>query len=86
MCSVHYKFRSLISYKTINFNGLQISVEEVKQRIFDAEKLNPEIFDLLVENSLFTREYTGKDLIPRNSALVIKRIPRQDSIRLPKIQ
>lgn len=86
MCSVHYRFRSLLSYKTINFDTLSISVEDVKEKIFVAEALSPEIFDLLVENAYFSRVYTGRDMIPRNAALIIKRVPRQDAGKLPKIQ
>ncbi|KAI6183325.1 hypothetical protein M3Y97_00477300 [Aphelenchoides bicaudatus] len=86
MSSIHYKFRSLVSYKTINFDTLHVSVEELKRAIFDAESLSPEAFDLVIENSHTKREYSGKDIIPRNSSLVVKRVPRQDAAKLPKIQ
>lgn len=86
MSSIHYKFRALVQYKTINFETLHVSVEELKKAIFDAEALNPETFDLIIENSHTTRQYSGNDIIPRNSSLVIKRIPRQDAAKLPKIQ
>lgn len=86
MSSIHYKFRSLVSYKTVNFETLHVSVEELKKSIFDAEGLNPETFDLIIENSHTKREYSGNDIIPRNSSLIVKRIPRQDAAKLPKIQ
>lgn len=86
MASVHYKFRSLTTYKTLNFNALHISLEDFKESIMLAEGLQPERFDVVVENSATKRIYEPKDLIPRNMTLILKRIPREDALKLPKVQ
>jgi hypothetical protein len=86
MSSVHYKFRSLLSYKTLNFDALHISADELKQRIYEAEGLNPEACILIVESTHSKKEFSGNDLIPRNYSLIVKRLPRHDGIKMPKIQ
>jgi hypothetical protein len=86
MSSLHYKFRSLLTYKTVNFTTLDVSVEDFKNVIFETDGLDPQTCDLIVESSNFKRVYSGNDLIPRNSSLIIKRVPRLDAQKLPKIQ
>ncbi|KAI6192211.1 DWNN domain protein [Aphelenchoides bicaudatus] len=85
MCSIHYRFRSLKTFTTINFDRLEIPAEEVKESILGCENLSPEVFDLILENAYFKRTYESKDMIPRNAALVIKRIPRHNAIKIPKV-
>ncbi|KAI6173244.1 hypothetical protein M3Y98_01061100 [Aphelenchoides besseyi] len=86
MCSIHYKFRALVAYKTLNFDELNVSVEDLKWKIFETENLNPENTDLKVQNSHTKREYSTGDIIPRNSSLIIIRMPRQDGPKISKVQ
>jgi len=86
MSSIHYKFRSLTTFKTVNFDTLYVSTKELKRAIFDGEGLSDEMFELDVESSHSKRAYADDDIIPRNSSLIIKRLPRSDASKLPKVQ
>lgn len=63
-----------------------MTAEEVKCAILEAEQLSPDVFDLVIEASYSSRQYSGSEIIPRNSAVIIKRVPRADAVRLPKVQ
>lgn len=110
--SVHYKFKSALDYDTVNFDGLHISVKDLKNAIIQAKRIGKSTdFDLQVTNaqtkeskyllflvclyvyfdsitivSLFTVYLTFKNLfvsvyedeealIPKNTSLLIARIP-----------
>ncbi|KAJ2785102.1 Retinoblastoma-binding protein [Coemansia interrupta] len=76
MSQVQYKFRSAKDYSSITFDGLSISVGDLKQEIMREQKLEPEEFDLVITN-----EQTGEDykdtmaLIPKNTMILVRRIP-----------
>nr|CAD2161114.1 unnamed protein product [Meloidogyne enterolobii] len=83
MSSVHYKFKATLEYKTLTFDGLHIGVEEA---ICDKESIRTESFDLLIANDHTKREYTTGELVPRNSSVVVQRLPRDNALKLPKVQ
>ena len=50
--SIHYKFKSAIDYDTITFDGLHISVADLKKAIVHQKKLGKATdFDLLITNA-----------------------------------
>lgn len=52
MPSVHYKFKSSLDYKTLMFEGIQISVGELKKLIYENEKIGKSAdFDLQITNA-----------------------------------
>lgn len=61
-------------------------VEDVKEAIYNKEKMQKNAFDLQITNAQTKREYEAKALIPRNSSVIVQRIPAAAQQRLPKIQ
>lgn len=50
--SVHYKFKSTKDYDTLTFDGLHISLKDLKKSIFQQKNLGKNTdFDLLVKNA-----------------------------------
>lgn len=50
--SVHYKFKSALDYDTISFDGLHISVADLKKEIINKKKLGKtQDFDLQITNA-----------------------------------
>lgn len=106
MSCVHYKFKSQQDYDTLTFDGLHISVADLKRaikdknkmaglldsdlQITDAQSKKGEI-DLIIIyqlylNYIFLVFENDKDLIQRNSSVIVARVPlqSQSKIRLPK--
>ncbi|XP_045475836.1 E3 ubiquitin-protein ligase RBBP6 isoform X2 [Harmonia axyridis] len=75
--SVHYKFKSALEYDTITFDGLHISVKDLKNAIIQQKRIGKSTdFDLQVTNAQTKEVYTDqKVLIPKNTSLLIARIP-----------
>lgn len=86
MSHIYYKFRSELASKTANFDTLDVSVEDFKDRVYEHEQLSPDIFDLRVENAQSKREYKGTDIIPRNSSVIVMRLPSSNARKMPKVQ
>lgn len=50
--SVHYKFKSAISYDTITFDGLHISLKDLKKAILHQKQIGKNTdFDLQITNA-----------------------------------
>ncbi len=50
--SIHYKFKSAIDYDTITFDGLHISVQDLKKAIVQQKRLGKATdFDLMITNA-----------------------------------
>ncbi|XP_049653234.1 E3 ubiquitin-protein ligase RBBP6-like [Accipiter gentilis] len=76
MSCVHYKFFSKLNYDTVTFDGLYISLRDLKLQIMVREKLTAASCDLLITNAQTKEEYTdGNALIRRNSSVIVRRIP-----------
>uniref|UniRef100_A0A4W3JAD2 Retinoblastoma binding protein 6 n=1 Tax=Callorhinchus milii TaxID=7868 RepID=A0A4W3JAD2_CALMI len=76
MSCVHYKFSSKLNYDTVTFDGLHISLSDLKKTIMAREKLKAADCDLQITNAQTKEEYTDDNaLIPKNSSVIIKRIP-----------
>uniref|UniRef100_A0AC35U5X0 DWNN domain-containing protein n=1 Tax=Rhabditophanes sp. KR3021 TaxID=114890 RepID=A0AC35U5X0_9BILA len=85
MSSIHYKFRNALSYSIINISGLEINVNNLKKEICEKENIRIDSFDLGLENPHTNQEYKEGDSIPRNSSVIVKRIPRDGASKLPKL-
>lgn len=50
--SVHYKFKSALEYDTVTFDGLHISVKDLKKAIIHQKRIGKNTdFDLQVTNA-----------------------------------
>uniref|UniRef100_A0A8C8TDF6 DWNN domain-containing protein n=1 Tax=Peromyscus maniculatus bairdii TaxID=230844 RepID=A0A8C8TDF6_PERMB len=76
MPCVHYKFSSKLNYDMIIFDGLQISLCDLKKQIMGREKLKAANSDLWIFDAETQEEYTDDDApIPKNSSVIVRRIP-----------
>ncbi|KAM6193781.1 E3 ubiquitin-protein ligase RBBP6-like, partial [Sarcoramphus papa] len=76
MSCVHYKFSSALKYDTVSFNGLHISLRDLKRQIMGREKLKAANCDLQITNAQSKEEYTDENgLIPKNSSVIVRRLP-----------
>ncbi|KAJ2456259.1 Retinoblastoma-binding protein [Coemansia sp. RSA 2336] len=63
-------------YSTAVFDGLSISVADLKQDILREQKLNPDDFDLIITNEQTNEDYKDDTtLIPKNTIVLVRRIP-----------
>uniref|UniRef100_A0AAY5L0B3 DWNN domain-containing protein n=1 Tax=Esox lucius TaxID=8010 RepID=A0AAY5L0B3_ESOLU len=76
MSCVHYKFSSKLKYDTVTFDGLNITLADLKQQIMGRERLKAADCGLQITNAQTKEEYTDDEaLIPKNSSVIIRRIP-----------
>ncbi|XP_033887472.1 E3 ubiquitin-protein ligase RBBP6-like isoform X3 [Acipenser ruthenus] len=76
MSCVHYKFSSKLNYDTVTFDGLNITLCDLKKQIMGRERLKAVDCDLQITNAQTKEEYTDDSaLIPKNSSVIIRRIP-----------
>ena len=68
MSCVHYKFSSKLNYDTVTFDGLHITLSDLKRQIMGREKLKAADCDLQITNAQ-TKE--GKLLNQRNDKLIV---------------
>ncbi|XP_056677020.1 E3 ubiquitin-protein ligase RBBP6-like [Monodelphis domestica] len=76
MSCVHYKFFSELSYDTVIFDGLHISLSDLKKQIMKKEKLKATNCDLQISNAETKEEYSDDNaLIHKNLSVIVRRIP-----------
>ncbi|XP_044596276.1 E3 ubiquitin-protein ligase RBBP6 isoform X3 [Cotesia glomerata] len=75
--SVHYKFKTSLESHIVSFDGLNISVADLKKAIFHQKRFGKNAdFDLLITNAETKEDYTDDNiLIPKNTSLIVARIP-----------
>uniref|UniRef100_A0AC35G6C0 E3 ubiquitin-protein ligase RBBP6 n=1 Tax=Panagrolaimus sp. PS1159 TaxID=55785 RepID=A0AC35G6C0_9BILA len=83
--SIHYKFGNDVELKRLAFEGIHISLDELKKSVSQIEGINMDFVDLSLSNADTKREYEGACFIPRNSTVILKRVPRPTPIRMPKM-
>ncbi|WAQ95660.1 RBBP6-like protein [Mya arenaria] len=65
-----------VEYDSVTFDGLAISLRDLKQSIMRKKNMRPEDIDLQVINAQNGEEYSSPSImIPKNSSLTISRIP-----------
>ncbi|CAB0009936.1 unnamed protein product [Nesidiocoris tenuis] len=75
--SVHYKFKSALSFDTITFDGLHISIRDLKKSILQQKQIGRgSDFDLQITNAQSNEVYEDDStLVPKNSSLIVVRVP-----------
>lgn len=73
MSCVHYRFQSRLTYDSLQFEGLNISAGELKRQIMRSKRLK--FCQLKISNAQTDEEYTDDALIPKNTSVIIRRIP-----------
>lgn len=74
---IHFKFHSCLSSDIVRFDGLDISVRDLKLRIADTKSLDKYLlqYDLIIKNHQTDNAYRDDDKILRNSTVFVSRIP-----------
>lgn len=76
MSCVHYKFSSKLDYNTVTFDGLHITLSELKRQIMARERLKATDCDLQITNAQTREEYTDDEAhIPKHSSVIVRRTP-----------
>ncbi|XP_014330696.1 E3 ubiquitin-protein ligase RBBP6-like [Xiphophorus maculatus] len=76
MSCVHYKFSSKLDYNTVTFDGLHITLSELKKQIMARERLKATDCDLQITNAQTREEYTDDEVhIPKHSSVIVRRTP-----------
>ncbi|XP_019956744.1 E3 ubiquitin-protein ligase RBBP6-like isoform X3 [Paralichthys olivaceus] len=76
MSCVHYKFSSKLDYNTVTFDGLHITLNELKRQIMGRERLKATDCDLQITNAQTREEYTDDEAhIPKHSSVIVRRTP-----------
>ncbi|KAI7808027.1 putative E3 ubiquitin-protein ligase RBBP6 [Triplophysa rosa] len=74
MPCVHYKFFSKLTHDTVIFDGLHITLGDLKRQIMRREKLKR--CDLSITNDQTNEEYTDDaGIIPSYTMVTVRRIP-----------
>lgn len=79
--SIHYKFKSSLDYDTVTFDGLHMTVGELKRCIIQQKKIGRSAdFELQITNAQTKEVYSDDEaLVPKNSSVVVSRIPTGNS-------
>ncbi|KRY16011.1 E3 ubiquitin-protein ligase RBBP6 [Trichinella patagoniensis] len=86
MSCIHYKFKSSLDYKTVSFEGLSVTLTNLKRLILEKEGIRTADFDLKVSNAQTGKEYTEDGgPIMRHTSVVVARVPADSQRRLPKV-
>uniref|UniRef100_A0A3Q3VRD0 DWNN domain-containing protein n=1 Tax=Mola mola TaxID=94237 RepID=A0A3Q3VRD0_MOLML len=76
MSCVHYKFFSKLEYNTVTYDGLYITLSELKKQIMGRERLKASRCDLEISNAQTGEEYKDDEAqIPKHSSVIVRRIP-----------
>ncbi|XP_046366707.2 E3 ubiquitin-protein ligase RBBP6-like [Haliotis rufescens] len=76
MSTVHYKFKSSLEYQSVTFDGIHISLGDLKRGISHQKRLKPGEYNLVITNAQTREVYKNDDeLIPKNSSVIVSRIP-----------
>ncbi|RWS24695.1 E3 ubiquitin-protein ligase RBBP6-like protein [Leptotrombidium deliense] len=75
--SVHYKFKTGLTFDKVTFDGVHISVGDLKKAIMQQKKIGKSAdFDLQITNQQTKEVYDSEDvLIPKNTTVIIARVP-----------
>lgn len=75
--SVHYKFKSSKEFDTVTFDGLHISIGELKKNIIQQKKIGKNAdYELQITNAQTKEVYDSDDtLVAKNTSVLVSRIP-----------
>ncbi|XP_034443418.1 E3 ubiquitin-protein ligase RBBP6-like [Hippoglossus hippoglossus] len=76
MSYVHYKFSSKLHSKTVTFDGLHVTLKELKRLIMRRERLLATECDLQITNDQTDKEYTDDEAhIRKHSSVIVRLTP-----------
>jgi len=76
MSAIHFKFSSSNQYQTITFDGMYMSLFELKKAIMEKLKLKSTEAGLNLTNAQTLKEYKEDTAqIPKNSSILVRRVP-----------
>ncbi|KAG7489602.1 E3 ubiquitin-protein ligase RBBP6-like isoform X1 [Solea senegalensis] len=76
MSSVHYKFSSKLDEKIVTFDGLHITLKELKRQIMSQERLKATNCNLQIRDAQTGEEFTDDETqISKNSSVIVCRTP-----------
>eukprot|EP00124_Ichthyophonus_hoferi_P003117 Ihof_evm3s252 gene=Ihof_evmTU3s252 len=77
MSAVHYKFSASKEYSTVTFDGMAISLRDLKLSISAAKKFGRTTdMDLKIFNAQTGEDYINDDdWVPKNTSVIVKRVP-----------
>jgi len=77
--AIHFKMKSEKDFSTLSFDGDFLKVSDLKLLVVEKRKLNyGDGFDLVITDAQTNEEYADEStLIPKNTSVVIKRVPGQ---------
>ncbi|XP_013082618.2 E3 ubiquitin-protein ligase RBBP6-like [Biomphalaria glabrata] len=76
MSCIHYKFKSSLDYNSVTFDGLHLSLADLKKAIIQQKRLKPGEFDLEITNAQTGDVYKKNDeLIAKNTSVIVSRVP-----------
>jgi E3 ubiquitin-protein ligase RBBP6 len=75
--SIHYKFKNTINYDAVKFDGVYISAADLKSIIVQQKKLGHS--ELQVMNEETGTVYADHENIPKNTNIIVSRIPFANS-------
>lgn len=65
-----------MDYNTVTFDGLHITLAELKRQIMGRERLKATDCDLQITNAQTREEYTDEEVhIPKHSSVIVRRTP-----------
>ena len=75
--TVHYKFKSQKDYDSVGFDGMFISVGDLKKSIVEKKGLaRDQACELLLTNAQNDEEYTDDTtMVWKNTSIIVKRVP-----------
>lgn len=88
MSCIHFKFKSSLEYDKFTFDGLQVSVAELKEGIMRQKKIGASnVFKLKIIDAQSKKEYENdSEVLPRNTSVIVHRVPIPNAAKLPKTQ
>ncbi len=80
--NIRVKFKSEAAYKGLKFEGVSITIAEIRRIIFERERLDSRYNELVLSNACTKRIYTNpQEWVPKNTTIVIKRLPTKKQRR-----
>ncbi|XP_019853208.1 PREDICTED: E3 ubiquitin-protein ligase RBBP6-like isoform X2 [Amphimedon queenslandica] len=78
MSCIRYKFKTALEYDKVTFDGLQISVSDLREKIMSLKKMNlSDNLTLDIMDAQTKKIYSDDNaMIPRNSTIVVMRVPK----------
>lgn len=83
--SIHYKFKTENVNKVVTFDGNQILADELKRLIAKYEGINLELFELSLTDDSTNKSY-DEGFVPKNVVVVVRRLPKENVVKMPKVK